>query len=106
MRNWGLGDVCNSLTVPDDVILPPLVDQIVVLNWEQGVGRTISSPSPCCPTPFWCGITRSWLAQLPGKQATSGRLSRSRPYPSWEENNEGEQCFQLSILWERVWEQG
>ena len=64
----------DSLTVPDDIILPALVDQIVVLDGKHGVGKATRTPSP-----LQCDVASAWLAQL-SSQETGGGVSRIRPH--------------------------
>ena len=64
----------DSLTVPDDIIFPPLVDQIIVLDGKQGVGKATRTPSP-----LQRDVTSARLAQL-SSQETGGGVSRSRPH--------------------------
>ena len=73
----GFGDVRDSLTVPDNIVLPPLVDQIVVLNGKHGVGK-----ATCTPSPLQRDGASARLAQL-SCQETGVCVSGSRPHTTY-----------------------
>ena len=73
----GFGDVRDSLTVPDNIVLPPLVDQIVVLNGKHGVGK-----ATCTPSPLQRDGASARLAQL-SSQETGVCVSGSSPHTTY-----------------------
>lgn len=79
--------MCDSITVPDDVILPACVNQIVVLNREQRVGGARGGVGPVRG-----GRGGGGLGGLAGEEVRERglRTGGSGPHASWEREKQGD----------------